>query len=64
VVDRYVAAVPADASGWITQLSTLTDQIAAPSGQIGDADLDDLSAALELAQAAVAARTRWRLHHF
>lgn len=63
VVDRYVAAVPADGPGWITQLSALTAQITNAPGQITDHDLDQLGAALELAQAAVASRTRWRGHH-
>jgi hypothetical protein len=63
VVDRYVAAVPADGPGWITQLSALTAQITNAPGQITDRDLDHLSAALELAQAAVTGRTRWRSHH-
>ena len=60
VVDRYVAAVPADVPGWINQLSLLAGQITTASGQIPDRNLDQLAAALELAQAAIADRSRWR----
>jgi len=59
VVDRYVAAVPADGPGWITQLGQLTRQIAHDSGEIPSSDLGQLAASLELAQAAIADRTRW-----
>lgn len=60
VVDRYVAAVPADVPGWTGQLGLLAGQIATSYGQIPDRDLDQLAAGLELAQAAIADRTRWR----
>jgi hypothetical protein len=63
VVDRYIAAVPADGPGWISQMSALTAQVTNAPGQITDRDLDQLSAALELALAAVAERTRWRNRH-
>lgn len=66
LVDRYVTAVPADGPAWIDQLSTLTDQISAGPRPIADHDLDHLAAALELAQAAIANRTRWneRQHRY
>jgi len=57
VVDRYVAAVPADGPGWLTQLSLLASQITHQHGQIPDRDLDQIAAALELAQAAIVGRT-------
>lgn len=60
MVDRYVTAVPDTGPGWIEQLSTLTGQISAGPRPIADGDLDHLAAALELAQAAIANRTRWR----
>ena len=59
VLDRYVTAVPDDGPGWIDQLSILTGQISAGPRPIADGDLDHLAAALELAQAAVATRSRW-----
>jgi hypothetical protein len=63
VLDRYVTAVPDDGPGWIEQLSTLTGQISAGPRPIADAALDHLAAALELAQAAIADRTRWQPRH-
>lgn len=60
VVDRYVTAVPDTGPGWIEHLSVLTRQISAGPRPIADGDLDHLAAALELAQAAVAGRTRWQ----
>lgn len=60
VLDRYVTAVPDDGLSWIEQLSALTGQISAGPRPIADGDLDHLAAALELAQAAIANRTRWR----
>lgn len=59
VRDRYVTAVPDDGPGWITQLATLTRQINTGPRPIADAHLDQLSAALEIALAAIADRTRW-----
>ena len=56
VVDRYVAAVPNDGAGWIAQLGALAEQITNKPGPIGDRDLDQLAAALEVAQAALATR--------
>lgn len=66
VLDRYVTAVPDDGPGWIDQLSALTGQISAGPRPIADGDLDHLAAALEIAQAAIAARTRWheRRHRY
>jgi hypothetical protein len=63
VLDRYVSAVPDTGPGWIEHLSVLAGQIAAGPRPIGDADLDQLSAALELTQAAIATRTRWQPRH-
>ncbi|WP_375497176.1 hypothetical protein [uncultured Jatrophihabitans sp.] len=60
VVDRYVAAVPNNGEGWIAQLGTLAEQITSNPGPIGDQDLDQLAAALEVAQAAVVGRSQWR----
>lgn len=60
VVDRYVADIPVGGPGWIAQLGTLSEQIANQLGQIADRDLDQLAAALELAQAAVANRAQER----
>jgi len=60
VLDRYVTAVPADGPAWIDQLSTLADQISTGPRPIADHHLDQLAAALELTQAAIANRTRWR----
>ncbi len=60
VVDRYIAAVPNDGTGWIAQLGALAEQITNKPGPIGDRDLDQLAAALEVAQAAVATRAHWR----
>lgn len=59
VLDRYVTAVPDTGPGWIEQLAALTGQIGAGPRPIADGDLDQLAAALELAQAAIAGRTRW-----
>lgn len=56
VVDRYVAAVPADGPGWIAQLSVLADQVTSERGRITSGDLEGLAGALELVQAAVADR--------
>jgi len=52
--------------GWIDQLPTLTGQISAGPRPIADHHLDHLAAALELAQAAIANRTRWheRQHRY
>lgn len=63
VVDRYVAAVPADGPGWVTQLSLLAGQVANGPGQIAGRDLEGLAAALELVQAAVGNRARPRGSH-
>lgn len=60
VRDRYVTAVPDDGPAWIDQLSILTGQISAGPRPIADHHLDQLAAALELTQAAIANRTRWR----
>ena len=56
VVDRYVAAAPNDGAGWIAQLGALAEQIINKPGPIGDRDLDQLAAALDVAQAALATR--------
>lgn len=56
VVDRYVAAVPADGPGWISLLGVLADRVANEHGRIADRDLDELAAALELVHGAVANR--------
>jgi hypothetical protein len=58
VLDRYVAAVPDNGPDWIVQLTTLAHQIDAGPRPIADHELDELSAALEIAAAAVANRTR------
>ncbi len=63
VLDRYVPAVPADGPGWIDHLAVLATQVGAGPRLIPDTDLDQLAAALELAFAAVADRTRWRGQH-
>jgi len=60
VVDRYVTAVPDTGPAWSEQLATLADQISAGPRPIADHHLDQLAAALELTQAAIANRTRWR----
>jgi hypothetical protein len=63
VVDRYVTAVPDTGPGWIEHLSVLAGQVSAGPRPIADGDLDHLAAALELAQAAIANRTRWQPRH-
>jgi hypothetical protein len=57
VLDRYVTAVPADTLAWIEQLAALATQLSDPA-TIPTSDLEHLGAALELAQAAIATRTR------
>jgi hypothetical protein len=56
IVERYVAAIPIDVSGWLSQLATLTHQVSTQPGQFLDGDLDNLAHALELGLAAIAAR--------
>jgi hypothetical protein len=60
VLDRYVAAVPENGPDWIHHLTTLANQINTGTRPIADHDLDGIAAALEIAQAAIADRTRWR----
>ncbi|MGN6607169.1 MAG: hypothetical protein ACTHMS_09205 [Jatrophihabitans sp.] len=57
VVDRLVAAVPADGPGWIDQLELLRHQVAGPA-PIANEHLDPLAASLRAALAAVAERGR------
>ena len=54
VVDRYIAAVPADGPGWITQLSALARQLTNTPGEFAERDLAQLVAALDVARAAAA----------
>lgn len=60
VLDRYVTAVPETGNAWVNHLGVLARQIGTGPRPIGDGELDDLAVALELAQSAIADRTRRR----
>lgn len=62
VVDRMVVAVPADGPGWVGHLNVLLGQLGAGPKVIADHQLDDLAAAIELVEVAIAERQHWRGH--